>query len=381
MDNYGTTVTAIKYMTNALKVFYRRSFFDDVTNRDFGTPADDNPKTTKSIKRKYQQFKITTLYSNGWKTFTGSLSFSKIKEIISTLTIGTFLSLEDEVESLAEFKSSVEDPESTIVSQAGDNLKNELCKVIPGFYADVAAGNWFGTSYATGTVAVAVDTGVVTGNGTTFTASMVGKPFKAAGHSKWYRVKSYASATSITIEDDSDDQASAYTGGAISAGAAYEIQANAKVAITKTTIKQYLDDMGAKLDDCQVPDDGTRWLLLPTDAKKVLLAAPEVNADIERVHGEVVEKGLIAKASGFKIFFAPNSWFTGDNTNGYYVLGGHKSFITAGYGFIDPINIIPSKENQSGYGSLIKGLFGHGEKVADERRKAGVCMLATFSIS
>ncbi len=381
MDNYGTTKTAIKFMTKALAVFFRTSFFDMVTNKDFETPSDDNPKTTKSIKRKDQDFKITTLYSNGWKSYSGgALSFTKIKEVVSTLTINAFLSLEDEIASLAAFASSLDDPESTIVTQAGDKLKKSLCQVIPGMYGDVAAGNWIGTSYATGTVTVTVTTGAVVGVGTTFTASMVGKPFKAVGHSAWYRVKTFTDTTHIVIENDSDDLASAYDGGAI-AGAAFEIQGNTKVAITKSTIMQYINTMAEVLNDQEIPDDGNRWLLIPAKAKTVLLSAPEVNVDIERVHGAVVEKGHVANAGGFKIITAPTSWFTGDNTNGYYIVGGHKSFITAGRGFIEPINIIPAKDNQSGYGTLIKGLFGYGVKVADERRKAGVNMLATFSIS
>lgn len=382
MKDYGTTPTAIKYMANVLKVFFQKSFFDEVTNRDFHTPGDDNAKTTKSIKKRNQQFKITTLYSNGWKSYTGgSLSFAKVKEIVSTLSINVFKSLEDSIESLASFKSAVADPNSAVVQNAGDQLKRILCQVIPGLYTDVASGNWVGTSYDTGSVAIEATTGAVTGTSTVFTAEMVGKPFKAAGHSKWYRVKSRASNTSIVIENDSDDEDSAYDGGTIEAGATYEIQANTKVAITKSNIKYYLDVMSEVLDDLEIPNDGNRWVLLPAKAKTVLLSAPELNVDIEKVHGDVVKKGQVANCSGFKIYVAPTSWFTGDNTSGYWIVGGHKSFITAGYGFIEPISVIPSKDNQVGHGDLVKGLFGYGVKVADERRKAGVNMLATFNLS
>lgn len=70
-------------------------------------------------------------------------------------------------------------------------------------------------NYSTGTVTVTAVTGAVAGSGTTFTSAMVGKGFKADGHTTWYRVKSFAVATSIVIEDDKDDVTSAYTGGAI----------------------------------------------------------------------------------------------------------------------------------------------------------------------
>lgn len=102
---------------------------------------------------------------------------------------------------------------------------------ILGLYTDVASGNRVGTDYTTGTVAVAATTGVVTGTGTTFTSAMVGTGFKAAGHSQWYHIKTYTSATEITIEDDKDDETSSYTGGAISAGATYTIEAATAVTV------------------------------------------------------------------------------------------------------------------------------------------------------
>ncbi len=378
-QNFGTTVTAQKFMANTLKVFFQRSFLRDVTNKDFYTPGDDNPKTTKSIKSKNQKFTISTLYSNGWKDYTGgAISASKVKESVSTLTINNFKSLEDEIESMAHFQSSVGDPQSSVIQDAGGKLKQLLDKAVLAMYGDAGAGNWVGTDYTTGTVAIDAS-GNVTGSGTTFTSAMVGRPFKADGHSKWYRVKSYASATSIVIENDSDDEASSYDGGVISSGASYTIQAVNAVAITKSNIAAQLQKISQNLDENEVPDDGQRFVILPAVAKSALLSAPEFNVDIEKVHGEIVKKGQIANAYGLRIFIAPTNWFSGDNTNGIYCVAGHKSFITAGYGFIEPITIVDSDKRETGYGDLIKGLFAFGFKVADERRKAGATFFATFS--
>jgi hypothetical protein len=372
-------------MANVLKLVFRKSMFSEVTNRDFFTPGDDNPKSTKSIRSKNQKFSITTLLSNGWSNYSGSdLTFNEAKEIVSTLTIDTFKSLSDKIMSLAMFKSSVTDPKSAVIESAGGKLKATLDKAILAFYGDAGSGNWVGTSYVTGTVAIDV-AGAVTGSGTTFAAGMVGKPFKAAGLSKWYRVKTYSSTTSIVIEDDSDDEASAYTGGVISAGAAYEIQANTKIALTKTNISQYLimcsqllDEAHGDNDELQVPAED-RFIILPAVAKSPLLTAAEFNADIEKVYDETVERGVIAKAYGFKIYIAPSTWFTGDNTNGYMCIFGHKSWLTAGFGFIEPVSIIEAKENQTNFGDKIKGLFGYGFKVADIRRMCGGVLYATFS--
>ena len=60
------------------------------------------------------------------------------------------------------------------------------------------------TKYTTGTIAVTNGSAVVTGTGTTFTASMVGRYFQitsATGDGLWYKVASFSSATSITLEN------------------------------------------------------------------------------------------------------------------------------------------------------------------------------------
>lgn len=386
MDNYGTTVTGIQYMANVLKLVLRTSFMTKVTNRDFYTPGNNDPKSTRSIKNKYQKYVITSLHSNGWNDYDGNdLTFNKVKEIVSTLTIDTFKSLSDTIDSLAVFKSSVTDPKSAVITSAGGKLQAILDKAVLSFYGDAGAGNWLGTSYTTGTVAIAVN-GNVTGSGTTFTAAMVGRPFKAEGHSKWYRVKTYTSATAIVIENDSDDQASSYDGGVISSGTSYEIQAVTKLAITKSNIadqiaklSQLLDEAHGDDDELQVPPSG-RFLLLPAVAKSALLTAAEFNpGGIEKVYGDVTERGMVAKAYGFDIYIAPTNWFHGDNTNGLYCVAGHTSWLTAGFGFIEPVNVIPSKDNQTNYGDKIKGLFGFGFKVADGRRMCGATLFATFA--
>lgn len=380
----GSVTTSIKYQTKALQKFFQRSMYVEVVNDNFEAQNVTDPKMKKKVDKKFKEFVVTTLTGGGWKSTNGTdpISYTKVTEVLSRLVVGTFLEIADEIPSVAAFASSVDAPESDIIDQAANALYEEMDKAILAFYADAASGNWLGTSYTTGTVTVDVTTGAVTGSGTTFIAGMVGKPFKAAGHSKWYRVKTYTSATAIVIENDSDDQTSAYDGGAIGAGATFEIQANTCLAITKANFKYSLDVLSAMLDTQKVPNDGKRWMALPVmAAKPVLLAAPEFNVDIEKAHGEVVLKGMVAKASGFDLYFLPDAWFTGDNTAGYKCVGGHKSFITGAYGYLENIKTIPAEENQTGHSDLIKGLFGHGEKVADERRKAGVCLYAKFSLA
>ena len=378
----GTTVTAQQFMVNTLKVFFRKSLIALITNNDFYSDAGDiDEKSSKSIRSKNQKFTISTLYSGGWTTYSGStLSWNTVKEVVSTLVIDQFKTFNDIIQSLAYFKSSVKDPKSSVIEHAGGKLRELVDQAVLDMVADAGAGNWVGTDYATGTVTVTVTTGAVVGVGTTFAAGMVGKPFKAAGHSKWYRVASFTDTTHITIENDSDDEASSYDGGAISGGSSYTIQANTKIALTKTNISQYFTECQVALDNASIPEED-RWMVLPASAKKPLNAAAEFNKDLEKSFQAVVVKGVVQEAAGFRLHYVPDAWVNGDNTNGYECPFGHKSFITAGYGFIEPISIILSKDNQTNYGDMMKGLYGYGLKVADERRRAGGKLYATFSIS
>lgn len=378
----GTTVTAQMFMQNTLKVFFRKSLIALITNDDFYSDAGDvDEKSTKSIRSKNQKFTISTLYSGGWTTYSGStLSWNTVKEVVSTLVIDQFKSYSDTIPSLSFFKSAVKDPKSSIIEHSGGKLRELVDQAVLDMVADAGAGNHVGTDFTTGTCTVANTTGVVTHSATGFTAAMVGKPFKAAGHSKWYRVKQYDSTSQIVIENDSDDEASAYDGGAISGGSAFVIQALTKVAITKSNVAQYLTSCQVALDNQSIPEED-RFMVLPATAKTAINAAAEFNRDLGNVFDAVVKNGKVEVAYGFKLYYAPDSWVNGDNTSGYECPFGHKSWITAGYGFIEPISIILSKDNQTNFGDLMKGLYGYGLKVADERRRAGGKLFATFAIS
>ncbi len=386
MKTHGTTVTGIKYMATVLGLARKKAFVGKLTNRDFYTPGDEDPKTTKSIKNKGQKFTITSLHSNGWSAYTGSnLSFAYVKEVVSTLTIGTYRALQDKIASLAVFTSSVSDPKSSIMTSAGGKLIALLDKAMLAMYADAGAGNWVGTSFVTGTCTVDVTTGIVTHSATGFLAAMVGKPFKAVGHSKWYRVKTYTDTSHIVIENDEDDQDSSYDGGAIAGGTAFEIQAASVLAVTKTNIAATLSAAAALFDEAHgdhdeltVPEEG-RFVILPACAKNALRQATEFNKDLDISFNETMVKGRVGSAYGLEVYIAPTAWFQGNNTTGIYAITGHKNWLTAGYGFIEPINVIPSADNQTNFGDMIKGLFGYGFKVADDRRMNGGVIFATFN--
>ena len=360
MTNFGTNVGE-KFAKNTLKIFFERAIAPDITNQDYegeikGGGAD--------------RLNVLTFGALALKDYSGSaLSVDTPSESEAQLIVNQKKAYYFQIESFAKFSSYVEDAESTLIDTAGKTLARTVDAFVLGLYADVASGNRVGTNYTTGTVTVDVTTGAVTGSGTTFTSAMVGLGFKATGHTAWYRIKTYSSGTAIVIEDDKDDVATAYTGGAISAGATYTIEASTVLTVDKTTIFDYIVDLKTKLDEAQIPAED-RWLALPAKISNLLLKSSQLQTAVSTAYEDVIKKGIVGYVAGFKVY--SNEQVSGNNTTGYYCLAGHKSFITMAMAFTES-GVEPFI---GGFGQNFKGLNCYGAKVADERRKAGAYLWA-----
>jgi hypothetical protein len=348
---------------------YDRSLTDAIVNRDYQGEIN-------GVGSKLNMLNFARLSE---KTYAGSaLSADDLTENNAILTISQQKSFYWKEKTLDNWKSYIKDPHPTIVAQvAGERNKNMDAYVL-GLYGDVQAGNRVGTNYTTGTVAVAATTGVVTGSGTTFTAAMVGLGFKATGHTKWYRIKTYTNATSITIEDDLDDVDSAYTGGAITAGATYTIEASTAVAVTTSNLLQKIADVKQKLDESEangfsaVPMEG-RFLIVPPAFLNIYYRATGVALHVPAVWENLVNKGLAGELLGFRVFVSNH--LTGNNTDGYHILAGHPNWIT----FAEKILQNRIEEDLIGdFGTAYKDLFVYGGKVPDARRAQAAELFCTF---
>lgn len=355
MSNFGTNVGE-KFAKNVLGIFFQRSIAVDITNQDYegeikGGGAD--------------RLNVLTFSALALKSYTGSaMTVDVPNESEAQLVVDQKKAYYFQIESFAKFASYVSDPESSLIDTAGKTLARTVDNFVLSFTGDVASGNRIGTDYTTGTVAVTTGTGAVTGTGTTFTSGMVGLGFKALGHTTWYRVKTYSSATSIVIEDDKDDVASAYTGGTISAGATYTIEAVSAITVTKSTIFDYIVDLKTKLDEDEIPAED-RWLAMPSIVANLLLKSSQLQTAVDTAYEDVIKKGIVGYVAGFKCY--SNEQVSGNNTTGYYCLAGHKSFITMAMAFTES----GVEDFIGGFGQNFKGLNCYGAKVADERRKAG----------
>lgn len=312
------------------------------------------------------------------KTYTGAnLTVADLTENNAQLVIDQYKSFYWREKTLDNWLSYIKNPRPTIVRQTGNERRKNVDTFLLGFYGDVAAGNRVGTDYTTGTVEIDAS-GNVTGSGTTFTAAMVGKGFKANGHSAWYRVKTFTSTTAIVIEDDLDDVDSQYTGGAISAGATYTVQANTAVSITTSNLLGKISELKEVLDKAEanghnaVPEED-RWLVVPPEFETTLVQATGVALHVPDAYQELVKKGMITMLQGFKVF--KSNRLTGNNTDGYHVLAGHPNWIT----FAEKVLDTGMEDLIGNFGTAYKDLFVYGAKVTDSRRGQAAELFCTFA--
>lgn len=359
MASARATTLAQGFSQRLLKEVYDKSLLDVIVNRDY----------QGEINQVGSKLNILNIARISEKNYTGAnLTADSLEENNAVLTIDQLKSFYWKELTIDNWKSYIKNPHATVVAQKADERNKNMDEFAFGLYGDVAAGNRVGTNYTAGTVTVDVTTGAVTGDGTTFTAAMVGRGFKAAGHTSWYRVKSYASATSIVIEDDLDDVASAYTGGAIGSGATYIIEAATPLQITTTNLLEKVAELKLALDVAEangkssVPDSD-RWLIVPPHFEELVVRASGVALHVPAVYEDLVKRGMITMLSGFKVF--KSNRLTGDNTNGFRVLAGHSNWLT----FAEKLLEADIEEDLIGnFGSAYKDLFVYGAKVADSRR-------------
>jgi hypothetical protein len=371
MASARATTLAQGFAQRVFIEMYDTSLTNVIVNRDF----------EGEINQVGSVLNILSIARISERVYTGAdmTSPDGLLESNAKLTIDQWKSFYWIEKTIDNWQSYIKNPHSTVVAQAALERNMNMDKFVLGLYGDVGSGGRVGTDYTTGTVTVDVTTGAVTGSGTTFTSGMVGKGFKATGHTRQYRIKSYASATSIVIEDDYDDLTSAYTGGAIAGGTAYVVEAATAIAITPSNLLAQVGQLKLKLDKAQangfnsVPADG-RFLIVPPEFEDVATRASGIVLHVPEVYEQLVKVGLLTMLKGFKVYVS-NS-LTGDNTNGYHIIGGHTSWCT----FAEKLlQATIEEEVKANFGSAYKDLFVYGAKVADSRRHMAVELFATFS--
>jgi hypothetical protein len=346
------------FSNKIMRAVYDRNILDNIVNRNY----------QGEINQVGSQLNILDFDKVTEKTYANAaMTYDALTENNGKLTIDQYRAFYWAEKDLANWLSYIKDPHPAIVEQVANERSKNMDAFALGFYGDVGAGNRVGTDETTGTVSIAALTGVVTGSNTAFTEAMEGRGFKAVGHSKWYRVLEYTSATSITIEDDEDDVISHYSGGLIS-GATYIIEAATVLSITTTNILQYVGQLKLKLDKAEdngynaVPTEG-RFLIVPPEFEDTITRATGVALHVPDVYTELVKQGYLGQIKGFNVYVSNR--LTGDNTDGWRILAGHPNWLT----FAEKVLSARMEEDLPGdFGTAYKDLFVYGGKVKDAQR-------------
>jgi len=357
MEDYPTTLLEM-FASQALEIFYSKSISEVLCNSDW----------EGEIKGRASKLNVLTFGALDWHNYTGAdMTADDLSESTATLVTDQAKYAYYTILDYDTFRSYVKEPNGTAQKQLSSRLEQLIDIFVLGFYGDVGAGNRQGTDYTTGTVEIDTS-GNVTGTTTVFTTAMIGKPFKTDGHTGWYRIKSRASNTAIVIEDDSDDLTSAYTGGAISAGATITVQAVTAVQVTKDNIFAKMSALATTLTNSEIPMD-ERNMPVPASVAALIKQAPEyLSAGTETGRQKVLDGQLEKMFAGWNVFEVPDGRFTGDSVNGWHIVGAHRSAICFAMA-LTKNGVEPAIGN---FGERFKSLVVYGAKVPDERRKAMV---------
>ena len=360
MPSYATKL-AEAFSKEALKIFYQKSVIDSIANRNY----EGEIKGVGSI------LNVLTFSKIKMKTYTGAtLTPDSLTESNGQLNTNQQKAYYFKIPSLAKFQSYIKNPDSTILEQVGNELKEVIDNYGLSLYTEVQAGNRVGTVYNTGTVTVD-SSGNVTGSGTTFTAAMVGRGFQASGQTNWYRIATFTSTTAITIVDDLKDSGSgSYSGGAVAGGTSFTIEANTPIALTSSTIYAQFLNVKQKLDAAKIPA-ADRFIVIPSKVEAMLLQSTALVTPVDASFEGVVKEGVIGKVAGMTVISSEQ--IAGDNTNGFHVIAAHKSWLT----FAEAYTETGIEPLLGDFGQAYKGLFIYGGKVLDERRKAGAELFCT----
>jgi hypothetical protein len=368
MSAYGTKL-AEGFSTKVMTWVYDRNLIDFIVNRNY--QGEINAVGSKLNILDFDKISEKT-YANA------ALTADAITENNGQLVISEYRSFYFKEKTLAEWLSYIKDPHPYIVNQIGNERNKNMDTYVLAKYSDVGAGQRIGTDYTTGTVSIDAS-GNVTGDGTTFTAAMEGKGFKALGHTTWYRVKTYTDPTTLVIEDDLDDVTSTYSGGAIAATATFVIEAATVLTISASNIlnkvakaKEVLN-LAEKNGYSAVPDEG-RFAIFPPEFFTTLTQGTGIALHVDEVYQDLVKRGYMGELQGFKLF--QSNRLSGNNTDGYHCIFGHQNWMT----FAEKVLTARMEEDIPGdFGTAYKDLFVYGGKVKDIARHQAGEIFAKFS--
>lgn len=355
--------TPVKFSLILVKTLYNNTIYRMVTNTKYEGQIKDSGDTVT----------VRTAGKINLNSYTKGMTLVKqdLNPTSEELKIDKQYYFSFGVDDIDKIQNDIDTMKEYATNASGDISELIDADVLDYARKNIKGENVVGTDYTTGTVAVADTTGVVTGTGTTFTSAMVGGYFKAAGHTDYYLVTGFTSATEITISDLGDT--GTYTGGAIAAGATFEIKGATAVALTKDTVYSYLVDLDVLMSESLTPKNG-RFIVVNSRFEGLLRKAPEFIPAVESAYKGVVKEGGIGRIANFDVY--TSELIPGDNTDGYYFWAGTKEYMAFAMQILKT-SVIPSESDPNSFMSTCKGLVVWGRKVFEGNRGRSAILKAT----
>lgn len=354
--------TPIKFNTNTIKLLYNETIYKNITNQ----------KYEGTLKESGDRVRVRTSGKISMATYTKGMELVK-QELTPTyedLIIDQAQYFNFGVDDIDKIQNDID-----AINEYSANAKRDISEmldtdILSYMRKNVNSANMIGTAYSTGTVQVAATTGAVTGNGTTFTAGMVGGIFTCSALTGSYRVKTYTSTTAIVIEDL---EGGAYSGGAAAAQSTYSIAGAVAITLTKNNVYQYIVALRTALSKSLAPMDG-RFLVVNSEFEGLLLQAQEYIPAVGSAYEDAVKGGKVGTIGGFSVY--RSELIDGNNTTGYWFVAGTKDFCSMAMQ-LDKVSVIPSEASENSFITTCKGLVVWGRKVFDGTRAYGAVLRAT----
>ena len=359
-----TAFTPVKYSLKLIDLLYNDTLYPSIANTKFEPLLQDSGDR---VRVRTAGKVALSAYTKGMELVNQELTPTSEdlildKQYYFSFGVDDIDKMQNDIPAITEYAKSTKNDMEDLIDV---DLLSYMAK-------NVNSANMIGTAYATGTVAIAATTGVVTGSGSTWVAGHVGGIFTATGLTGSYLVTARNSNTEIVITDLDGD---GYSGGALSAGAAYSIAGAVAIALTKSNVYQYLIALRTALGKSLSPKDD-RFIVVNSQFEGLLLQAPEFIPAVPSAYEGAVKKGLIGSCAGFKVYTTEN--VAGDNSTGYWFVAGSKSYCSIAVQIMKT-TVVPSEMTRDSFITTCKGLLVWGRKVFAGTRAHGAVLRATLA--
>jgi len=133
------------------------------------------------------------------------------------------------------------------------------------------------------------------------------------------------------------------------------------VLIDKTTILEYLVDMGTVLDEQNVPETG-RWMVLPAWMVATIKKSDLKDASLAGDGTSILRNGLVGMVDRWVLYLSNNIiGITEGTATIYKPVGGHSAGLT----FAAQMVKMETLPNPDSFGQLVRGLNVYGYKVVE----------------